>query len=375
MKRVLDNRDCFKRTDEGFDSAQPDTKWWLSLSKPLPFFNYSPEKRYQLVKQLIFILAFLISHIAFLTSQTILPTAESAFESQLPFNQAFIQNQNIKSITFDIIDKKDLQVAEDKGLLNEYEFNTHGKLTRFYYTSIIKTIQKEYHAEAVYNHRRKIRNGYSYTKNEYVYDTVSTTYLYNDNQQLKMKRYNDGTFYEANYYDYNSDGKVEKEKRYKETNVSENKSEFKLGAQFPISEESFKYQLINKNQYKKIHLNDEGRTYKEVIYNLNNDQKPTSINEQYTVTWITQQSTFTYNQKGQLLSATYKSNSNGDLEKVITYEYDANDCLYAEKHYKNGVLQKEISYVTDTNKKLTSYIIRDPANKTIRIVKLIYKYN
>ena len=90
--------------------------------------------------------------------------AESAFDNQLPFNTAYIKTHNIKSITFDILDKKDLQVAEDKGLLNYYEFNDIGLLKRFYYTSIAKIIQKEYHSGVVYRHRKKISNGYSYTK-------------------------------------------------------------------------------------------------------------------------------------------------------------------------------------------------------------------
>lgn len=309
-----------------------------------------------------------------LLSQTLIPTAETAFESQLPFNTEYIKSQKIKSITFDIIDKKDLQVAEDKGLLTYYEFNTNGFLTRFYNTSIIKVIQKEYHSEPTYRRGRKISNGHSYTKNEYVYDTVSTNYFYTDNNLLKLKRYNDGSYYESNYYDYSAEGKVEKEKRCKETNVSENKTEFKLGGQFVISEETFKYLSTGKNQYKKTCMNDEGRPYKEIIYTLNNANKPVSINEQYTVAWITQNSSFEYNTKGQLTKASYKSNSNGDLEQVRTYEYDANDCLLTEKQFKNGQLLKEISYVTDAAKKVNSYIIRDSNNKSLRIVKLMYQY-
>lgn len=300
--------------------------------------------------------------------------AETAFENQLPFNTNYIKQQKIKSITFDIIDKKDFQVAEDKGLLNYYEFNSNGLLTRFYYTSVIKIIQKEYHSGPIYNHRKKISNGSSYTKNEYVYDTVSTNYFYNELNYLKLKRYNDGVFYESYYYEYSLEGKVEKEKRCKETNVSENKSEFKLGSQLIISEESFKYINTGKNQYKKICQNDEGRPYKEIIYTLNDANKPISINEQYTVAWITQNSAFTYNAKGQLTKATYKSNSSGDLEQLRTYEYDVNDCLLTEKQFKNGILLKEISYVTDANKKVNSYIIRDPNNKSLRIVKLLYRY-
>ncbi|MES2762311.1 MAG: hypothetical protein V4677_08890 [Bacteroidota bacterium] len=322
----------------------------------------------------VFFTLSLIIHSSSLLAQTLIPTAETAFESQLPFNTEYIRSQKIKSITFDIIDKKDMQVAEDKGLLNYYEFNPNGLLTRFYYTSIIKIIQKEYHSEPVYRHRRLVSAGRSYTKNEYVYDTVSTTYFYNENNLLKLKRYNDGPYYESNYYDYSGDGKVEKEKRCKETNVAENKADFKLGGQFILSEETFNYLSTGKNQYKKICQNDEGRPYKEIIYTLNDEKQPLSINEQYTVAWITQNSLFTYNKKGQLTVASYKSNSNGDVEQLRTYEYDNNDCLLTERHFKNGVLLKEISYVTDANKKVNSYIIRDPANKTIRIVKLLYQY-
>jgi hypothetical protein len=107
---------------------------------------------------------------------------------------------------------------------------------------------------------------------------------------------------------------------------------------------------------------------------LNDNKQALSINEQYTVAWITQNSLFTYNQKGQLTKASYKSNSNGDIEQIRTYEYDSNDCLLTEKQFKNGVLLKEISYITDASKKVTSYLIRDPNDKTIRIVKLMYQY-
>lgn len=307
-------------------------------------------------------------------SQTLYPTAEAAFEPQLPFNSEYIKANKVRSITFDIIDKKDLQVAEDKGLLNYYEFNAQGKIARFYYTTIAKVIQKEYHTGAVYKGRRKISNGHSYTKNEYIYDTVSINYYYTDSLKLKLKRYNDGQYYESYYYDYTPEGQVKSEKRCRETNVSPNKYEFKLGSQLVISEESFSYQNTGKNQVKKICSNDEGRAYKEVIYNYNKEQKITLINEQYIVAWIIQQTSFVYNEEGRLISAVYKGNTNGDQEESRTYDYDANGCVLTEKQYKNGVLQKEISYVTDANKKLNSYLIRDPNQKNIRIVKLYYQY-
>ena len=47
-------------------------------------------------------------------------------------------------------------------------------------TSISKIIEKEHHVEAKYHRRKKISNAYTYTKSEYIYDTISTTYFYDE---------------------------------------------------------------------------------------------------------------------------------------------------------------------------------------------------
>ena len=58
--------------------------------------------RYKIL--IVFFTLSFITHHTSLTAQTLIPTAESAFESQLPFNTEYIKSQKIKSITFDIID-------------------------------------------------------------------------------------------------------------------------------------------------------------------------------------------------------------------------------------------------------------------------------
>lgn len=307
-------------------------------------------------------------------AQTLIPSPESAFDKQLSFNREYIRSFKIKTITFDIIDKKDFQVAEDKNLVHYYEFDTEGRLKRFYYTTINKVIQKEYHSGPVYHHRRKVSNGYTYTKNEYTYDTVSTVYFYNAGGDLSMKRYNDGTYYESYYYEYDASHRVTREKRCKETNASLSKTEFQLWVQYVISDETYVYQETGKKQYKKICKNDEGLTYKEIIVNLNDAGQPVSWNEQYTATWIVQSTSFGYNKKGQLAEVSFKGNANGELVLERIYEYDERDCVYTEKQLKNNQLQMEVSYVTDETKRLSSFIMRNPAEKTMRIVKLIYAY-
>ncbi len=307
-----------------------------------------------------------------LIAQILLPNSENAFGSMIPFNGPYIQQHRIKSITCDIVDKKDLQVAENIRFVNRYEFNKNGQLQLFYNTQLLKIIEKEIHHDAVYRKRKIIRRAYTSTKSIPIFDTMSTVCVYDELKQIRIKRMNEGLFYDSYYYDYHSDGKLQKEMRYKETNATSCKHDFKIGTQINISEEHFEYKLINKHQYKKTCFNNENRPYKEIIFNLNDDDQIINITEQYIVTWLKQTYSFEYNAKHQLTKAISISNSNGLKTLLKTYEYDSNDCLLTEKEYKNDMLIKEISYLTDSSKKITSYIIRDPNEKTMRIVKLTY---
>jgi hypothetical protein len=315
------------------------------------------------------ILFFFLSLITY--AQTLKPTPKSAFEPLLSFNTEFIKSKKIRAITFDIIDKKDFEAPVDKNLTHYYEFDTSGLLKRFYFTNIIKTIEKEHHSPPVYRKRRLVSQGRTYLKNEYVYDTISTVFIYNKGN-LILKRFNDGTYYESRYYNYDAKNRLTKERRIKETNISSDPKTFILGSQTIISEDSFQYIDINATQYKQICLNSEHRPYKEIIVNTNAKGNIISKNEMYTVAWIIQNTEYIYENE-LLTSAIFKGNANGDVMLKTTYEYDTLNCIYTEKQFRNDILLKEISYVTEKNTKhLNSFILRDPINKTMRIVKLFY---
>jgi hypothetical protein len=302
------------------------------------------------------------------------PTPETAFEVQHNFNSSLIAQKNIKRITFEIVDKKDFEVAIDKNLVETYEFNNSGLLTRFYYTNIIKTIEKQ----TTVNVSRGRRRGYyttTQTNSEYVYDTVSISYFYSG-KNLILRRYHDGAlFYESRYYRYDSLNNLTKELRYRETNNSKDKSIFILGSQLLLSEDSFQYQKYPSGQLHCALLNNENRPYKQQIINYDSLGRKIAVNEFYTAAaWIMQEQKYEYS-ADRLTLAQFKGNANNEVLLKITYEYDKNNELYTEKHYKNDVLLKELSYITDsTNNLLNSLVIRDHINKTIRIVKLKYDF-
>ena len=312
----------------------------------------------------------------FASAQIFIPTANNAFVKEFTFNSQSIKNNQIRKIIFEIVDKKDYQIAVDKHLIEHYEFNNNGYLTRYYYTDIVKTIEKQITIPPVYKGRRKIRSGYTEFINQYVYDTIGYFYLYNAHNNMIMKRYHDGnSFYETRYYNYDSAFHLIKENRYRETNVGDNKTDFVLGNQVLISTDSMTWNVYSPAQTKLIYYNSEMRPYKEKIF-LSKDSLLTETNENYiAASWIQQVHKFEYNEKKQLAKAVYKSNANNNFEYKYTYEYDTTGWLLTTKYYKNEVLQTETSYVNDYKANLVnSIVIRDYINQSIRIVKLKYAY-
>ena len=293
-----------------------------------------------------------------------MPTPETAFDAQQHnFNPDVIRIKGIRRITFEIIDKKDFEIAVDKSLTEVYEFNADGYLSRYYYTTIIKTLDRQIAAG---------RNRSNRT-HEYLYDTISTTYFYSGKNMI-LKRYHDGlNYYESHYYRYDAAGNLTKELRFKETNNSPDHALFILGNQVQLSEDSFQYKKFSSGQVKCVFLNNENRPYKERISNMDSLGRPVTVNENYTAaSWIMQESKFEYN-GNRLVMARFEGNAGDRIVLKNIYEYDEHNELYSEKQYKNDVLLKEISYVSDrATNLLNSFIIRDPNAKTMRIVRLKY---
>ena len=308
-------------------------------------------------------------------AQLLIPGNSGNTENSFSFNLDEIKKRKIKTIVFEIVDKQDFRIVEDKNLSKHYEFDSFGRLKRSYYTVIKKIIQKEFHTAPIYRHKRFVSNGGTYTKEVYEFDTLSTNYYYDTKGNLMGKRFNDGDFYNATYFKYDSIGRIGSLLSCKETNTNADKNVFILGMQQINFEEKYKYVNSSSNQYKQQYLNDENRIFKEVIVTLNANKQPKQYNESYVTTWINQVTDFTYNDKNLLIEKKYTSNASEKIELRETYEYDANNILNTEKHYKNNILLTETGYVNDAETKLlNSFVTRDYINKSMLIVKLLYTY-
>jgi hypothetical protein len=293
----------------------------------------------------------------------------------ISFDPAVVKKNHIRSLYIVMVDKPDGAIIIDKGATQGFEFDAEGRVTRYYYTILSNIVKEEVEVPALKKKGRIIRPATTRLVNKYINDTIFTNVFYDAAGRVVGKRIRSGDYYDGFYYEYNEKGQLMKEMHCKETNISENKNEFRMGVQKVLSTETFSYEQLTPTQVKKVCYNDEGREYKKAI--LNYDAKGNLLSESYDfiVSWMHQESSYEYNSAGRLSRRIYKSNESGEMKEESTYEYDAKGLLLSEKKLKDKVVLNEISYLFDDSTHLVkSSINRDFKNASIGIVKYAYTY-
>ena len=293
----------------------------------------------------------------------------------IAFNSKNIKKNKIKKIDVVIVDKPDGEIIIDKGASQGYEFDSLGRVTRYYYTILNSVQNEEVEVPEIRRKGKIIQSATTKTVTKYYNDTIFANIYYDTQNRIITKRVKMGAYYNSYYYEYNDKGQIIKEMHFRETNVSENKNEFKMGVQNILSNETFEYIQMTPTQIKKRCLNDEGREYKKGIINYDEKGNKLSENYEFIVSWMRQESVFQYDAKGNLLEKTFTSNESGNIKEYNAYKYDGNGVVLEEKKFKNEALLSEMSYLYDeTNTLLKSKINRDHKNNSIGIVKFGYSY-
>src|SRR3989344_5025693 len=293
----------------------------------------------------------------------------------IAFNSKNIKKNKIKKIDVVIVDKPDGEIIIDKGASQGYEFDSLGRVTRYYYPNLNSVKNEEVEVPEIRRKGKIIQAATTRTVTKFYNDTIFADIYYDQKNRIITKRVKMGAYYNSYYYEYNEQGQIKKEMHFRETNVSENKNEFKMGVQNILSSETFEYIEMTPTQVKKRCMNDEGREYKKGIINYDEKGNKLSENYEFIVSWMRQENIFQYDAKGNLLEKTFTSNESGNIKEYTVYKYDGNGVVLEEKKFKNDALLSEMSYLYDeTNTLLKSKINRDHKNNSIGIVKFGYSY-
>lgn len=274
-----------------------------------------------------------------------------------------------------MVDKPDGAVIVDKGATQGYEFDTEGRIIRYYYTILKNVEREEIDVPAIIKRGKIIRQATTKTITRYINDTVFANIFYDSQNRIILKRVRSADYYDSYYYEYDKEGRIIKELHCKETNVSENKNEFKLGVQTILSSETFEYIKISKTQTQKICFNDEGREYKKVIINYDESGNIVSENFNYIVSWMFNENIYEYDFADRVIKRKNTANENGDIKTEKLFTYDSKGILNSEKFLKNDELISETTYLYENDSPLVySRLIRDHKNASIGIVKFIYTF-
>jgi hypothetical protein len=310
---------------------------------------------------------------AYAYSQEFELTPSDYYSFEPVFTKGYISQNRIKTIHASLVYKHDNQPIEDKGLSKCWEYDSDGLLRRYYATSVKGFTSREIPHSAVYRRGRRISTAYTTLQQVYVYDTTFTNYYYNADKRIMIRRTRDGDYFTAVYYEYDESGNIRKQTVFRETNASENKNEFRLGVQNLLSSEEFRYEKNSPRQGRRRHFNDEGKEYKQTIYNYDMLGRLTEENNSFTVSWMRASLKLEYDKAGRLSKKIYTSNENGDETSRSEYTYNADNLPEVEKRFKDDQLYFEFNYIYDRkNKMLLSHFVREDLNKAFVIVKYTY---
>lgn len=291
--------------------------------------------------------------------QLLLHTPEWLFEKFPVFNESYIKQRQIKSIVFDIIDKKDWQEPDDKDLTEVYEFDKGGKMLRKYHTGVKKVVRYE-------THNKKSKKVFI---NEHIeYDTISTEYVYQPNVLIERNIY-PNNYIEATYF--KKCGKwICKEEKYIETYRQLSTGGKVLDKLLLKAQDSIVTYDFGK-QIKQVYFNNEKLPYKEKFIYFNDQKQVVEIIEQLVVANGKIKKEFDYNSAGQLENAVMVVDYGIPDTFSIHFYYDKQGRVESEKQFKNNKELKEYQYIySENNSELKSILIRDFDTSNIRIIKL-----
>tara|TARA_B100001778_G_C18584614_1_gene629233 strand:+ start:414 stop:1352 length:939 start_codon:yes stop_codon:yes gene_type:complete len=273
------------------------------------------------------------------------PTGE-VFSDDPFFNTKFILSNNLKSLNGIISSKKELGAIQSSRLVQGYKYNSKGELSCQY-------------SSKLQNRKR---------------DTSFTYYKYNNDGKLILKRISDSYGFYSYAYEYDSLGQMSKNTFSREKNIGNSKSNFKLGKQYVIFSETYKYKKTD-SSIVKIIWNNNQRPYQKNTYKydslgyLKEERTQLLINNKIHLT------RYYYNEKGGLKKMESFKQKSKEPYKTIKYQYDDWGNITYFDEYKDGVqvIHKEILYDQSTLV-LKTILSQDLVSKLITITKFKPKF-
>lgn len=278
-------------------------------------------------------------------AQIILNSNCQAFTDQPFFNPEFIKKNKIKSITGKTSTKKENDIIRPTDIIQYYEFDATGRV---------------------------VKQLYSHHAFGYRTDTTTIIFTYDSLGRLITRRQNDNLSFYSYNYKYDSLGNVIKETYTRDENCGPSKYQFKLGSQYEILSESYRYKEENGKRIKK-YFNSYGKEYQQREYYFDKLSYLKSEKMIYTLTGRqTSEINYEYNEQGLCVT---RSEFNVDGVKIIAaYDYDKQGNLTEYEYLLDTELVTHRELLYDQYMLLNATVSKDIRTNLITVVKFSYDF-
>jgi hypothetical protein len=269
----------------------------------------------------------------------------NAFEDEMFFNEAFIANNEVVSVTGESWVKRNGELMKKQPGSKKYIFGEAGKLQKLY----------------------KVKKMFGEL------DTLHILWDYNSEGDVITKVEKDKRGFYAERNEYGESNLLHERRYYRYTNDSGSRDQFSPKKEYLINKEQFEHRRINDTVKVQITLNNYGLPYKKLKTTWSSSGYLLSELLEYTVSGQKVRTLYSYNNNGWIssLKQVHQPEGNTDEKKFV---YDKMGNLLFGDHFKNGKKTHRTELIYDEGMLLHSTIHRELSSNIMNITKFYYTF-
>jgi hypothetical protein len=276
-------------------------------------------------------------------AQALLILPEAGNSHDLHFNPHFIQRNNIASITGQRMVKRDGQPMREQSEKYLYRFNPNGL--------------------PVYTNNSYGRPGSGS-------DTASTTYTYDTAGRIRRRLRNDLNGHFAYDIELDEQGRAIRETYTRVENLGTDRYNLIPGQVTEISDEHFRYEVVNDSTTKKLFTNNHGLPFREQVTTTDKLGYVRRIEDRYLISNRRSRVSFRYDEKGHLVERIEQPDLDRTHTTKRTWGYDtAGNVIEGTLWHDDRAMERD-EYLYDANTmQLTARLTKDLQSGVIHVVR------
>lgn len=269
----------------------------------------------------------------------------NAFKEEMFFNQQFLWQNKIKSMTGQSSVKRTNRPIETKPDMIVYRFNEVGLLHKLDKVSSVLSIV----------------------------DSLSVEYKRNQTGEVQERKENGTKGYFTTQFNYDPDGHLIRLDFGKAENVSPDKGKLEPGQTININSETFKWVEAGTGVWRRSNYNNYGLHYSNLTITRNQAGYLVSEVEELVMSGRTTTRSYTYEEHGWISKIETRDNLSSAV-KLETFSYDKLGNLTRVEYSESGKKLREVEILYTETMLIEAFLDHDIQSNDITITKFSYEF-